>query len=109
LGISKEPPEIVDYYETAVFQIVDTACFLWKNMDDAHIIYDKRSGHSQAMNDFAREIFDIIEEKPARLSDITAEVQIVLERPLDDELRQQIRQTVNMFDQMGLIEPVKPE
>jgi len=92
--------------DTAVFRVADTACFLWKNMDDAHIIYDKRSGHSQALNDFAREILAIIEEQPCQLSEILSELDSILEHPLDDELRQQVRQTVVTFDEMGLIEPM---
>lgn len=94
---------------TAVFKVADTACFLWKSMDDAHIIYDRRSGHSQAMNNFAREIFDIIADKPRHLSDIMTELQEILEQPLSDDLKQQVQTTVAEFDKMGLIEPLKPE
>lgn len=95
-----------DLIETAVFQVADTACFLWKNMDDAQIIYDSRSGYSQALNEFASEIFDIIEEKPSCLSDIIGELEVILERPLEDELQQQVRDTIIIFDEMGLIEPI---
>ncbi|VAW00152.1 hypothetical protein MNBD_ALPHA01-676 [hydrothermal vent metagenome] len=98
-----------NFMNTAVFQVTDTACFLWKSMDDAHIIYDTRSGHSQALNDFAREIFAIIEERPRHMTDIVGELEKILERPLGDELRQQVQKTVAEFDKMGLIEPVKPE
>lgn len=97
-----------DFINTAVFRVTDTACFLWQHMDDAHIIYDERSGHSQALNDFAYEILDIIGEKPCRLSDILATLARILERPLEEELTQQVFQTVAEFDKMGLIEPVKP-
>jgi len=102
-------PDLTNLVDTAVFKIADTACFLWKYIDDAHIVYDKRSGHSQALNAFACEIFDIIEDGPCRLSDIMVEVQKVLENPLTDEQRQQVRMTVAAFDKMGLIEPAKPE
>ncbi len=96
-----------NFINTAVFKVTNTASFLWKNMDDAHIIYDKRSGHSQALNDFAREIFDIIDDKPCGLSTIEAELEKLLERPLGDELKQMVKKTVAEFDKMGLIEPVK--
>lgn len=102
-------PDLTNLVDTAVFKIADTACFLWKYSDDAHIIYDKRSGHSQALNTFACEIFDIIEDHPCGLSDIVVAVQKVLESPLTDDLRQQVKMTVAAFDKMGLIEPVKPE
>jgi len=98
-----------DLINTAVFKVANTANFLWKNLDDAHIIYDIRSGHSQALNDFAREIFAIIEESPCQLSDIIDELQTILERPLEPELLQQVRQTVIEFDRMGLIEPQDPQ
>lgn len=89
--------------------MVDTACFLWEHLDDAHIIYDTRSGYSQVLNDFACEIFDIIEETPGRLSDIMDDVEKIIERPLTDDLKQQVRMTVVAFDKMGLIEPVTSE
>lgn len=91
---------------TAVFHVADTACFIWRNMDDAYIIYDKRSGHSQAMNDFAREIFAIIEEKPSSLLEIRQELESLLEKPLGGELMQKVVQTLVEFDKMGLIEPI---
>ncbi len=93
--------------KTAVFKVADTACFIWKNMDDAHIIYDRRSGHSQAMNNFAREIFDIITDEPCGLSKIINELQGILEQPLSDTLKLQVERTVVEFDKMGLIEPMK--
>ncbi len=108
MGIPESSPYFSDLLETAVFKVADTASFLWKNMDDAHIIYDLRSGHSQALNEFAFEIFTLIEEKPRKLSEILAELEIILERPVEDELKQQVAQTVAEFDKMGLIEPVKP-
>ncbi|PCI46161.1 MAG: hypothetical protein COB49_09010 [Alphaproteobacteria bacterium] len=107
--VSTKSLDFNNLVNTAVFKVVDTACFLWKNMDDAHIIYDKRSGHSQVMNDFAREVFDIIADKPCRLSDIMTEVQKILEQILTDELKLQVRKTVMEFDKMGLIEPVISE
>ena len=84
--MSKALPEGNDLSEKAVYRVMDTACFLWKNMDDAHIIYDKRSGHSQALNNFAREIFAILEDGPCSSADIISELAEILERPLDDEL-----------------------
>ncbi|WP_321389652.1 HPr-rel-A system PqqD family peptide chaperone [Emcibacter sp.] len=92
-------------YETAVFRIGDTAGFLWKNWDDAYIIFDPRSGHTQAMNIFAREILAIIEEKPSSLQDICHELETVMEEKFSEDIRQNIRQTMAEFDKMGLIEP----
>lgn len=96
-----------NFINVAVFKVTNAAYFLWKYMDDAHIIYDKRSGHSQAINDFSREIFDIIDDKPCSLSTIEAELEKLLERPLGDDLKQMVEKTVAEFDKMGLIEPVK--
>ena len=107
--MSKALPEGSDLSERAVYRVMDTACFLWKNMDDAHIIYDKRSGHSQALNDFAREIFAILEDSPCSSADIISELETFLERPLEDELILQVQKTVGEFDKMGLIEPFNPE
>ena len=55
-------PHINDQRNMAVFRVADAASFLWQNMDDVYIIYDKRSGYSQALNEFAREILALIEE-----------------------------------------------
>ncbi|VAX06372.1 hypothetical protein MNBD_ALPHA03-153 [hydrothermal vent metagenome] len=96
----------LNFLSTAVFKIPNAAGFLWEHMDDAHIIYDTRSGHSQALNDFAREIFDIIEDKPRSLPEILVALELILERPIEDDLKQQILKTVTEFDKMGLIEPV---
>ncbi len=109
MAVSEKSIDSNKFVSTAVFKVSDTACFLWKHMDDAHIIYDTRSGHSQAMNDFAREIFDIIADKPCRLSDIIVELQNILEQPLVDRLRQQVQKTIVEFDKMGLIEPMERE
>lgn len=107
--LSKTSLNINDLTMTAVFKTADAASFLWKNMDDAHIIYDLRSGHSQVLNDFAFEIFALINEKPRKLSEILAELELILEHPVEDELKHQVAQTVAEFDKMGLIEPTKTE
>lgn len=99
-------PEIYYPDSKAVFRMADTACFLWENFDDAHIIYDIRSGHSQALNDFAREILDIIGEEPRSLAAIMDELRFILGKPPGDELIQQVQSTIAEFDKMGLIEPV---
>lgn len=106
MSVSEKSSDLNNPINTAVFKVSDTACFLWKHIDDAHIIYDKRSGYSQALNDFAREIFDIIADKPCRMSDIIEELQDILEQKLSVELQQQVQNTVFEFDKMGLIEPV---
>jgi PqqD family protein of HPr-rel-A system len=98
-----------DMIETAVFKVMDTACFLWHHMDDAHIIYDVRSGHSQALNDFAYEIFEILADKPCDLAGVIAELERILEQPLGEALKSQVKKTIIDFDKMGLIEPKNPE
>ena len=92
-------------YESAVFRVADTAGFLWKNWDDAYVIFDPRSGHTQAMNIFAREILAIIEEKPSTLERVCQELESVLEEKISEDIRGNIRQTMMEFDKMGLIEP----
>ncbi|WP_417318980.1 HPr-rel-A system PqqD family peptide chaperone [Emcibacter sp.] len=92
-------------YETAVFHVGDAAGFLWKNWDDAYVIFDPRSGHTQAMNIFAREIFAIIEEKPRSLDQLCKEVRGIMEENFSQDIRQNILHTIIEFDKMGLIEP----
>jgi len=92
-------------YNEAVFQVRNTADFLWKFWDDAYIVYDLRSGHTQVMNEFAREIFSILEDKPQNLSGVEAEVENLMEENLSPDMKENIRQTIIEFDHMGLIEP----
>tara|TARA_R110002072_G_scaffold31000_7_gene96185 strand:- start:862 stop:1206 length:345 start_codon:yes stop_codon:yes gene_type:complete len=92
-------------YRTAVFKIPDTADFLWRSMDDAHVIYDARSGHSQVLNDFAREILALIEDEPRDLEGLFKELEHILEISLEADLKEQVLTTLVAFDKMGLIEP----
>lgn len=105
MSVSNHPLDMNEVIDTAVLKVADADSFLWKDMDDVHVIYDIRSGYSQVANDFAHEIFDIIEEKPRCLMDVVTELQSILGHVIEDDLKQQIRETVVKFDKMGLIEP----
>lgn len=93
------------FYNEAVFQVSDTANFLWKQWEDAHILYDRRSGHTQVMNDFAREIFSILEDAPHNLSLLEKEIEKIMEEALSPDVKTKIRQTLIEFDRMGIIAP----
>tara|TARA_B100001939_G_scaffold348193_1_gene373641 strand:+ start:2672 stop:2986 length:315 start_codon:yes stop_codon:yes gene_type:complete len=98
---------VTAFYEKAVFRVPDTARFLWQHWDDAYVIYDTRSGHTQAMNELAREVLAIIEDHPCSLGDILRELENIMGQPLSAALGQQILDTLKEFDKMGLIEPVR--
>ncbi len=53
---------------TAVYRIPSAAGFVWSEWDDANIVYDPRSGHTQVLNDFARELFALYEDGPKNLN-----------------------------------------
>ncbi len=92
--------------EAAVFRISGAADFLWSEFDDASIVYDPRSGHTQVLNEFARELFSLIEDGPKSMQDLFVEFEKIFETELDMPTKEKIIETVREFDKMGLIDPV---
>lgn len=92
--------------KSAVYQAMNTADFLWTGFEDTNILYDPASGHTQVLNDFAREILDLLEDGPKSLTDLYGEFEKIVEKELDQDLKNKIVETVNSFDNMGIIEPV---
>ncbi|MBL4603915.1 MAG: HPr-rel-A system PqqD family peptide chaperone [Emcibacteraceae bacterium] len=90
----------------AVYRVPDTANLLWSGWDDACIVYDQRSGHTQVLNDFARELLAIYEDGQKTLVEIYEEFEKIFEKKLDENLKLKILESVREFDNMGLIEPV---
>ena len=93
--------------QSAVFQIPDAAEFLWTGWEDSNILYDLRSGHTQMLNDFAREILALIEDQPRSINDLSVEFGQILEIEVDQELENKIVATISEFDNMGIIESVQ--
>ena len=89
---------------TAVFRVPNAAGLLWSEWDDACIVYDPRSGHTQVLNDFARELLALYEDGPKNLNALLVEFEKIIEAPLDEATKTQIVDTVSGFDKMGLIE-----
>ena len=96
--------EIIE--NSAVYQIVNTADFLWAGFEDSNILYDPASGHTQVLNDFAREILDLLEDGPKSQSDLFSEFEEIIEKKLDATLKNKIVETIISFDNMGIIEPI---
>lgn len=88
----------------AVFRVPNAADLLWSEWDDACIVYDPRSGHTQVLNDFARELLALYEDGPKNLNTLFVEFEKIVEAPLDDATKMQIIEAVSGFDAMGLIE-----
>ncbi len=92
--------------QTAVFRIPNAADFLWSGWEDSSILYDRRSGHTQVFNEFAREIFALYQDGPKSIDDLSSDFEKLTEKKLDQALKNKIVETVAEFDNMGLIEPV---
>lgn len=92
--------------QSAVYHIANTADFLWTSFEDSNILYDPASGHTQVLNDFAREILDLLQDGPKTVSDLFSEFEQILEKELDSDLKNKIVETMLSFDNMGIIEPV---
>lgn len=93
--------------KTVTFNVPDSNNYLWSEWEDASVVYDKRSGHTQVLNEFAREILALFEDGPKKFDDICFELEEIMGNDLDEESLALIIQTINGFDTMGLIEPVK--
>ena len=91
---------------TAVYRVPSAAGFIWSEWDDASIVYDPRSGHTQVLNDFARELLALYEDGPKNLNSLFFEFEKILETKIDQHTKEQIIESVNGFDAMGLIEPI---
>ena len=92
--------------KSAVYHVVNTADFLCTSFEDSNILYDPASGHTQVLNDFAREILDLLEDGPKTVSHLFSEFEEIIEKELDPDLKNKIVETVINFDNMGIIEPV---
>lgn len=90
----------------AVYRVPSAAGFVWSEWDDASIVYDPRSGHTQVLNDFARELLALYEDGPKNLNSLYFEFEKIVDQALDENIRQQILEAVSGFDAMGLIEPI---
>ena len=91
---------------TLIYHVPNQADLVWSEWEDASIVYDPRSGHTQVLNDFARELLALFEDGPKTLETLFNEFEEILEHPLDGETKNSIVETVTNFDTMGLIEPV---
>ena len=91
---------------TLVYHVPNQAELVWSEWEDASIVYDPRSGHTQVLNDFARELLALYEDGPKNLDQLFGEFEAILEHSLDDVTKNSIVETVTNFDTMGLIEPV---
>ena len=89
-----------------VYHVPNQAELVWSEWEDASIVYDPRSGHTQVLNEFARELLALFEDGPKTFDQIFDEFEGILESPLDDVTKNNIVETVVGFDTMGLIEPV---
>lgn len=92
--------------QKAVWDVPGAAFFSWQHRDDAWILYDSRSGHTQALNDFAREALACLEDEPLSLEGLCGEFAKFLEIPPSDSLREDLQEVIVDFDRKGLISPL---
>lgn len=98
--------KLIHQNENIIYSVPNNNDFLWSEWEDACVVYDKRSGHTQVLNEFAREILALFEDGPKNFEDICIELEEIMGNDLDDESVALIVNTINGFDAMGLIEPV---
>lgn len=93
--------------KSAVYHVPNAAGFLWSEWEDASIVYDPRSGHTQVLNEFARELLALLEDGPKSTFELYIEFEKIIEADLDQFTKDKIIETVKGFDTMGLIEPLE--
>ena len=99
-------PSVNSFDTRAVFHVPNSDGLIWSEWDDASIVYDPRSGHTQVLNEFARELFALYEDGPKTLDQLLSEFEKIIEAEADETTRKNIIETVSGFDSMGLIEPI---
>ncbi len=81
--------------------------FQWRNWDDSEtILFHSASGDTHVLSAPAAVILKELEHASLTFEEIVQSVTISLGHPHDDSLAGQVKQLLDEFDQLGLIEPV---
>lgn len=98
--------EAANLTDKALWHVPGASSFLWRHFEDVWVVYDRRSGYTQVLNEFAREVLACLEERSLSFSALCDEFSSFLETPLTDVLREQLRDVLEDFDRKGLISPL---
>lgn len=98
--------ELANNTEKAVWHVPGAAFFVWQYWDDAWILYDSRSCHTQVLNEFAREALACLEDAPLSVDGLYQEFAQLLEKSPSDTLRGELVNIIEDFDRKGLISPL---
>lgn len=78
----------------------------WLGWDGFYMVFSPASGEMHLLDPLAREIVDVIAEKPRSARDLLLEMEKILDVELSPELSDKIMGSLAELDKIGLVEPV---
>lgn len=89
-----------------LWQVPGADDFLWQDFGPASALFDPRSGDTHLLDLFAREILDIVSERPCSVGTAAQVLAAGLERTSDAELEGWVNEAIAEFDRLGLVFPL---
>lgn len=78
---------------------------LWEQFGDEYVVYNRCSGETHFLNVTAAEVLRVLQEGPATLTAVVAQVCRVFDVEEEPALTQHISRVIQEFDYVGLICP----
>ena len=80
----------------------------WKVWDDEFAIFDEGSGDTHLLDPLAAEVLKVLEESPGEISGLARRIVARLDLAPDSDLTERVRELVERFVALGLVEPARP-
>ena len=80
----------------------------WKVWDDEFVIFDEGSGDTHLLDPLAAEVLKVLEESPGEVSGLARRIVARLDLAPDSDLTERVRELVERFVALGLVEPARP-
>ena len=79
---------------------------VWLGWDGFYMVFHPASGEMHLLDSLAREIVDVIAEKPCTQKDLLQEMEKIFGRTFEAEFSEKIMGSLAELDKIGLVEPV---
>jgi PqqD family protein of HPr-rel-A system len=80
----------------------------WKAWDDEFVIFDEGSGDTHLLDPLAAEFLKVLEESPGEVPGLARRLGARLDLARDADLTRRVRELVERFVAVGLVEPARP-
>lgn len=91
------------------WRVPSDAEFVWRTWEGLHVVYFTASGDTHCLNDVGAEALRYLERRPATADELCEHVARTLDMQPPDTFFSDMRQLLQQFDELGLIEPVPDE